>query len=110
MAAVEFVNKRYGRKTQRFFNPETASIATTVTRVLKNNPDRIEWLIINLSTNDAFLAWDNQVSSTRGVKLAAGGGSVTLNVEEDGELVADEVLGIASVGAASIFTVEVVAR
>lgn len=106
MSTSRFVEQRFGKKTQTRQNPVTASVATTVTKVLNNNPDRVHWILVNLSANDVFVTWDNSPSSTRGVKVAAGGGALVLDVEEDGELVAWEANAIASVGAADVFVVE----
>jgi len=89
MAAPEEIPavKRLGFKTRLIINPVTDAVATTATEILKNNPDRVFWLIVNLSGNNGFAGWDRQVSSTRGLLVAANGGFVSANIDEDGELV-----------------------
>jgi len=79
--------KRLGFKTRLVVNPVTDTVLTTPTETLKNNPDRIFWLIVNLSGNNGYIGWDREVSSTRGLLCAANGGFVSASVEEDGELV-----------------------
>ena len=82
-------------------------MGTTATKVLNNNPDRLAWTLVNLDTVDeVFVAFDNEVSTSRGIKASAGGGSISLTVDEDGELVTREVVAIASPASASIFIVE----
>jgi len=69
----------------------TDTVLTTPTLILRNNPDRIFWLVVNLSANNGYLGWDTLVSSTRGLLVAANGGFVSASIEEDGELVIHEV-------------------
>jgi len=79
--------KRLGFKTRLVVNPVTDTVGTTATPILQNNPDRIFWLIVNLSGNNGYVGWDNAIGSTRGLLVAANGGFVSACIEEDGELV-----------------------
>ncbi len=62
----------------------------TDTIVLKNNPARIAWLIVNFGPIDCFLLPLTAPVSGSGVRLAANGGAVSAEWTEDGELVAYE--------------------
>jgi len=84
----------------------TVTVATTVTDVLLNDPDRFSWIITNLSANRGFLWFDREVSATRGIPIEASGGVVTSFWEEDGELTTYAVFGINEVAAGTWSIVE----
>jgi len=108
MAASEYALKQFGFRTTVVVNPLVSSVGTSVVKVLSQNPDRIEWLIMNLSANTVYLAYGPDVSSSKGMVLAANGGSAVSKVTEDGEAVAYEVWAIASGLSSSIYVVEYV--
>lgn len=105
MSLARFIENKFGTKTRSIQNPEVTAVATTVTRLLKNNPDRLSYTFINLGANSVYLAWDREVSTSRGVLVASGGGSITLSADEDGEIVGYELYGIAATGACNCFLV-----
>jgi len=96
MAAPQPIPARakIGFPSRPIINPVTDTVATTPTLILRNNPDRIFWLIVNLSANNGYIGWDTLVSSTRGLLVAANGGFVSASIEEDGELVIQEVYAV----------------
>jgi len=102
--------ERLGFPTKPNINPVTDWVLTTPTQVLKNNPDRIFWLIINLSPNKGYLGWDRAVSSDKGVPLASNGGFVSASIEEDGELVIYEVFAVLENAAGRFYVVEIEKR
>lgn len=93
---------RFGQPTRAEFTAVTVN--TTPTRILDNNPRRVAWLLVNISVNQGYLNFDNLVSSSNGIILGAGGGSVSVEVDEDGETPAWEVFGLCT-GAAGIWWV-----
>jgi len=101
---------KLGFPTKPKINPVTDTVATTPTEVLRNNPNRIFWLVVNLSVNDGYVGWDNAVSSSRGLPIAASGGFVSCNIEEDGELVIYAVYAINLNAAGTYYIVEIEAR
>jgi len=103
-AAADFVERRFGCKTRSYENPVTSSPGAGITRILDNNPDRLMYTVVNLDTAAMFLAWTPDPSDEKGVYLDALGGSVTICVEDDGELVTYEVY-IFSLAGGNIFTV-----
>jgi len=96
-----------GFPTRLLINPVTNSVGTTPTKILNNNPDRIFWLVINLSANDGYIGWDTLVASNRGLYLPANGGYASASIEEDGELVIYEVWAINLNAAGIYYIVEV---
>jgi len=96
-----------GFPTRLVINPVTDTVGTSPTLILRNNPDRIFWLVVNLSGNNGYLGWDTLVSSTRGLFIAANGGFVSANIEEDGELVIYDVWAVNLNAAGTYLVVEV---
>jgi len=96
-----------GFPSRPIINPVTDTVETVATLILRNNPDRIFWLVVNLSPNNGYLGWDTQVSSTRGLLVAANGGFVSANIEEDGELVIAEVWAVNLNAAGTYMIVEI---
>jgi hypothetical protein len=106
MALSEYVLKKFGRKTRAVINPVTASCGITATELLKNNPDRLAWTLINLGATGLYIAWDAGVSATHGIYVGPNGGAVSLIADDDGETTGYQVYGIALVGADAIFVLE----
>jgi hypothetical protein len=109
LALAEYCEKRFGRKVKVNINPIVSSIGTSSTRVLYNNPDRLAWIIVNLSANEVYIGWNTGVSSTSGIRLDANGGNVVCLADEDLELVGYEVYAVATGANSNIFVLEVVA-
>lgn len=80
-AAAEFVAKKYGGPVEDLAAVE--SIGIVQTEVLRNNPERVFVLFVNLSVNTMYVGYDEAVGSTRGILLAPNGGSYQADVEED---------------------------
>jgi len=100
--------QRLGFKTRPIVNPVTNIVGVTATKILNNNPDRILFMVVNLSNVDGYLGFDREVSATRGFRIPSNGGSLTALIEEDGELVLQEVFAISPLGAGTWYIIEVV--
>lgn len=105
MSLARYIEREFGVRTRSYENPVTSTVATTVTQILRNNPDRFSYTIINLDVNAVFIAFDKGVSLTRGILITANGGSLTLSAKEDGELVGYDVFAISDTAASEIFTI-----
>lgn len=62
---------------------ETFTAGTTAAEIVKEDPERVSLLIINLSVNAAYLGFGPTVSSSNGIKLGANGGSFIVNAVND---------------------------
>jgi len=80
-AAAEFIEQKYGGATAETVAVE--SVGVTQSRILRNDPERVFALLVNLSLNTIYLGYDQLVSSSRGIVLASNGGSYQVDVEED---------------------------
>lgn len=91
-------------------NPLTGSIATTATKFLDSNFDRVAFVFVNLSVNDIYISPDGQVAADHGILVSGSGGVVTSNILEDFALVNEEWYGVAVGGASDIFIIEIEAE
>ncbi|NIQ91313.1 MAG: hypothetical protein GWN93_20815 [Deltaproteobacteria bacterium] len=108
MNVADLIARRFGIRTRAQQVPLVQTVGTSVVRVLPNNPNRLAFVIVNLSSNNVYVAWDLAVSTTRGVLLTPNGGSLTVVYEEDFETACWELFAIADGAASSIFVPEVV--
>lgn len=101
-AAFEFSARRFGGGLIDLeANPV---IGVTATEILGGDPERVLAIIINLSANDVFISPRADVSTTKGIQLAANGGSATFDAELDGTLVTRQLFGIAGAAASQLYT------
>lgn len=102
----EMLFNLYGIKSHPKINSVTSSVDIAVTNILKNNPNRLSFLIVNLGANSVYIAPDNIVSSSHGIYVAPNGGSVILQWDRDFELVAQEWWATAGADDNAILTLE----
>jgi len=84
------ISRQFNVRTQREAISLTLTVATTATQVLKNNPNRLAFILVNLSANVGYFAPVQTVSSSAGIRAAASGGSFAFIWNEDFDLVALE--------------------
>ena len=103
------LEEKLGTKATPFANPlNVASIGVTAVRILPSNPNRFAWIFIDLSPNLIWLLNSNLVSPSNGIQVAASGGNVISDWEEDFELVSNEWWAVAGGAASSFLVVEIV--
>ena len=106
LALHEMLIELFGVKTNPRSNPITTTVATSVTKILANDPMRLSLVIFNLGANSVFVAPDNLVSASRGIYLAPNGGSVSLIWDTDFELCSRDWYAIASGASSTIYVLE----
>ena len=93
-ALADFVLRKFGVSTRAIQDPVTVlcPFAASAT-LLRNNPDRLGFILVNLGVTAMYVAWDSTVSATHGIFIAPNGGSFGMGADEDGELVGWELHG-----------------
>ena len=89
-ALAEYVKKRWGVESHSIENPVTATAGAGVTKILNNNPDRFEAIVVNHDTVLMRLAPSPDVSATYGIPLDPEGGAAVIAADDDGEMVGYE--------------------
>jgi hypothetical protein len=99
------VNSRFGRLAY----PEVTSytIGSAATQVLKDDADRVQYIIFNTGDYPVFIGWSPDVSPQKGVRIPERGGSLSLNWEEDGILPAYSVWAVAPFGNTTVYILEI---
>jgi hypothetical protein len=105
-SVAQYVSKRWGTKV-RLVPRAIVAVATTVTRIAKNNPKRLELHVVNTSVGNVFVGWDTGVAAASDIPLLPGGGSITLLADEDGELTTYDLYGIAPGGPLNVSVWEI---
>jgi len=110
ISATKILRMMFGVESHINKNPLTGLIATTVTKWLDSNFDRVGFVIINLSANDVFVAPDPTVASDHGIFLSANGGYHSATILEDFAYVNEEFYAIAVGAVADVFIIEIEAE
>jgi len=104
--ARKMVEDRFGAPVNPVVNRTVSTISTTQSRIMIEDPDRVGFLVVNLSVNDLYIMIDQNVSATRGIKAGPNGGSVSVVWFEDFEICAWEWFALASGVASSVLVIE----
>ena len=103
----EFLYKKYGAPTRAVENPmvDPGVVGVDAVQFLRRNGNRVGFTVVNLSVNTVYLGFESEVGAGRSILLDPSGGSMSLWIEEDGELTQKEVW-LAASGADSAVLVE----
>ncbi len=101
------LERRLGVKTRPRLSPAGFQIGASIAQVLRQTPNRVAAVIINLSVNELFVSPDGITSATHGIRLSPSGGALTLLWDEDFDMVGYEWNAIASGAASDVFVLEV---
>ncbi len=103
--AGRFAIARFGGPTTS--RTSTVTVATTVTRIVGNNPRRVSVTVYNRGANNVDIDYVATVTAGGGIPLTGSSGVMQSTIEDDGEAVVQELYGIATAASSSVFVVEV---
>ncbi|KKN01404.1 hypothetical protein LCGC14_1127990, partial [marine sediment metagenome] len=84
------------------------TVGTSPTRILRNNPSRVAWIITNYSASIIYVGFSSGILADAGLYLSPGGGSIKFAAMEDGMVVVNEVWGIAGAAGLTVATTEII--
>lgn len=102
----ELLAERFGVVTTDRDNSELSQVGATAIRVLRSDPQRLGFTIINLSVNALHVGPFENVSATRGISVVPSGGSLSLVYDEDFALVAREWFAVAGGAGSDVLIIE----
>lgn len=102
----DLFEKEYGVLTGKVENPLTDEVGTSATQLLKPDPGRLNYTLVNLGATDLQFCFTPDPSTTKGIFVAKSGGYVTLDWKDDGLLVTYPIWAISTV-ATKVFLVGV---
>lgn len=105
-AAQEFIERLVGG----FFvtTERDVTLTTTAAEILRNNPERVGWLIIVTGATQAQLAFNINIATATAILIAGSGGSFQANVREDFTLTTVSVYGNVAVGTTTLHIIEII--
>ncbi len=83
-------------------------IGVAAVRVLRNNPNRIAWTIINHSSTSIFLGFTAEITIGSGFYLAPNGSSIQFKVRDDAAMVIDEIYAISAGAGLTVSAIETI--
>ena len=84
------------------------TLTTTAAEILRNDPERVGWLLVVTGATQAQLAFNIQITLATAILIPASGGSFSVNVREDFTLPTNALYGNVDVGTTTVHIVEVV--
>jgi hypothetical protein len=100
------IRAQYGVRTQQRINPVTDTVATSATRIVGANPNRVSLTIANIGPSTIYISPKNDVSSTKGLILPGGGTTISYRWDIDFEALADELWAVSDGVAGTVFVLE----
>ena len=83
------------------------TVGAAVVPILRENPERVAWLVQNLSGSDIRVRWNQEVAVGSGLLLAANNGLIRSSITQDGSLSSWALYGIGPLAGLSVYTLEV---
>jgi hypothetical protein len=102
----DYLEARLGVRTDTRVSADGVTLGVAAAIVFRQDPRRLGFSFVNLSPNIMYLTPVGTPSATKGFYLGPNGGTLGMNILEDGEIVAWEWLGIAGAPASPYYTVE----
>lgn len=84
---AELIEAKWGFHVRPEFTPATVAITAAEKQILKQNPDRVLILAINLGSEVCYLHTSREVSSDLGIYLDKLGGGIEMPWDIYGELI-----------------------
>lgn len=109
MPLADLLMERFKVKTRAVENPRAeVNIGITALLILANNPNRLGWIVVNLSANELYLGLTNAVDEHHGIRLNANGGIASMVWDEDFQMTGWAIWAIGSAINTYIYVLEVV--
>lgn len=103
--AGRFAISRWGGPTTPKLT--SATVGTTASRIVLNNPRRVKLTLLNLGASDVYVGFDSSVTTSSGLKLVASTGTLESNASDDGEEVLVELWAISGTAGQTVMISEV---
>ena len=78
------------------------TVTTTVGEILRNDPERVGFLLVNTGPQTLEVAWRRPATGVDSIPIAANGGSLSVNVPEDFVLPTHSLLGRVAVATTTV--------
>ena len=83
-------------------------LTTSVREILRNDPERVGWLVVVTGATTAQLAFNANITLATAILISGAGGTFSANVREDFTLTTVGVFGRVEAGTTTLHIIEVV--
>jgi hypothetical protein len=101
---TELTQAVLGFETDREQIDRIQTVGTTPTRILDQNPNRLQIVFVNPTSNDVFIDTSAEVALGDGFSIPAGNGSIVFNIDQDGDVPTSEWYAVADTAGTDIVT------
>lgn len=84
------------------------TLTTTAAEFLRNDPERVAWLVVVTGATTAQLAFNINIATATAILIAGTGGTFSVNVREDFMLPTVSLYGNVAAGTTTLHIVEVI--
>ena len=84
------------------------TLTTAAAEILRNDPERVGWLVVVTGATEAQLAFNINVTTAASIRIPGSGGSFSVNVREDFTLPTVSLYGNVAAGTTTLHVVEIV--
>ncbi len=102
----EAIARDLGMRVRTAENREDESINTTASICARSDGGRLALTIVNLGSNAVYLRPGAAPSSTVGIRLSDGGGSMSMNYRDDYSVVGKEWQAVTASGTTTLYVAE----
>ena len=105
-AAQQFIERLVGG----FFvtRERDLTLTTTAQEILRNDPERMGWLIVVTGATEAQLAFNINVATATSIRVPGSGGTFSANVRDDFMLPTVSLYGNVNAGTTTLHIIEIV--
>ena len=100
------LRERLGAETFVRTNALLSQVGTTAARMLAQDPQRVGFIVVNLSANLVYVGPFGNPSATRGILVGPNGGNVIARWQEDLSVVGYEWWAVADAAASDVLVME----
>lgn len=104
---ADLMREKFGIETRSQVSP-VAAVGVASIPVLPNHPDRVGFVMLNLSVNLIYISPVSPVAVPVGILLPALGGGIAFSWDEDFELCSSAWYGIATVAGSAVYILEII--
>lgn len=100
-AVADWLAKEYGGRYDSV--EEVVATAAAPSTPINGDPDAFTDILINLGAQDVFVSLNADVSASKGIKLAAGGGALIRTARDDALFVTRTLYAVSPGGASTLY-------
>lgn len=108
LTILDLIEKEVGARVNPRAPVTPTTAGTTASQLFPQNPQRVAFLVVNLSTAVMYAVPGNTVSATTGIRIGPSGGAIIQNWRDDFVLPSLEWWILATVNASEYLLIELV--